>query len=64
MQETDNTNFSASARKALIDKKWSVKDLADRIKRPASTVSRALHTEAFPLVRKQITKALNLTAAL
>lgn len=64
MIETDNIKFSREARKALIDKNWSVKDLATHIRRPDSTVSRAIHTTSFPLVREQIIKALNLTAAL
>jgi len=59
--KTDKDNFSTNARKALIDRGWSMKQLADRIHRPCSTVSKAIHSGRFPLVRKSIAKALNLT---
>lgn len=61
MPETDKLKFSAAARHALIDRQWTVLELAVYIGRPASTVSRAIHTAKFPLVRQQIIKALALT---
>lgn len=62
MTETDKPNFYAAVHHALIDCGWSVKELADHIKRPSSSVSRAIHTNKFPLLRQQISKALKLTS--
>lgn len=62
MTETDKPNFSAAVRHALIDHRWTVAALAAHIGRPSSTVSRAIHTNKFPLVRQQIAEALNLTS--
>lgn len=61
MKDTDKNNFPKEARKALIDLGWSIQDLADKVKRPRSTISTAIYTARFPLVRKQIAEILNLT---
>jgi hypothetical protein len=60
MLKPDKLKFSAAARHALIDRQWTVQKLAVHIDRPQSTVSRAIHTTKFPLVRQQIINALAL----
>lgn len=60
MTVSDKNNFPAVARKRLIDLGWSVKALAVKIGRPRSTVSKAIHTDRFPLVRKQVAQKLKI----
>lgn len=63
MARTHNNKFASLSRKRLIDLNWSISDLAARLKRPRSTVSTAIHTQRFPLVRGLVAKKLNLEEA-
>lgn len=63
MPADNNNKFSIAARTRLIELGWRVSTLADKIKRPRSTVSGAIHTERFPLVRRQIAQKLKLKEA-
>jgi ribosome-binding protein aMBF1 (putative translation factor) len=57
---SDKNNFPSVARKRLIDLGWSVTVLAGKIKRPRETVSRAIHSNRFPHVRKQVAQKLKI----
>jgi hypothetical protein len=57
---TDKNNFSKLARRRLLDLEWSVQTLADKINRPRESVSRAIHSQRFPLLRKQVAQKLKL----
>jgi IS30 family transposase len=52
--------FRRNALVALLDRGLSVTALAARIRRPRSTVSRAIHGGRFPAVRDEIARALSL----
>lgn len=56
----DKNNFSRDVRRELVDRNMSVKKLAAKIDRPRETVSRAIHNEKFPHVRKKIATFLKL----
>lgn len=60
MTVTDKNNFAIEAQHRLIDLGLSVAELARQIKRPRSTVSRAIHTNKFPKVRRRIARHLGL----
>lgn len=59
---SDKNIFSVEARTALIKRGWSVSKLAQKARRPRESVSRAIHTNRFPLLRRKIAKILNLEA--
>ncbi len=56
----DKNIFAIAAKHALLDLGWSVADLARRIKRPRSTVSRAIHTNKLPKVRRLVARRLSI----
>lgn len=60
MTETDKNNFTSRAQHRLIDLGLSVAGLARKIKRPRSTVSRAIHSNKFPKVRARVARHLNI----
>lgn len=61
MTPSDKNIFAEEARIALIRRSWSINQLAKKISRPRESVSKAIHSQRFPLLRKQIAKRLNLT---
>lgn len=61
--ENDKNNFTSRAQHRLIDLGLSVADLARQIKRPRSTVSRAIHSNKFPKVRARVAKKLGIELA-
>lgn len=63
MPDNNNNKFSIAARTRLIELGWQVSTLAKKIQRPRSTVSSALHSERFPIVRRQIAAKLKLKEA-
>jgi len=61
MSQDDNNNFSKEVKHRLIDLGLSVSGLARLIRRPRSTVSRAINAEnKFPKVRKMISRRLSI----
>jgi plasmid maintenance system antidote protein VapI len=57
---SDKNIFSEEARIVLIKRGWTVNKLAEKIKRPRESVSKAIRSQRFPLLRKQIAAQLNL----
>lgn len=56
----NKNNFSKAVRVRLVQLDWTVKDLAQKIDRPRETVSRALRSTRYPIVRKQVARKLKL----
>jgi IS30 family transposase len=56
----DKNNFAIEAQHRLVDLDLSVSELARQIGRPRSTVSRAIHTNKFPKVRRVIARRLGI----
>lgn len=62
MQTSDKNNFPLQAKTRLLERGWSVTDLANEIGRPRSSVSVAIHTNKFPEIKAAIIKTLKLTS--
>ena len=60
MNVADKNNFAIEAQHRLVDLDLSVSELARQIGRPRSTVSRAIHTNKFPKVRRVIARRLGI----
>ncbi len=60
MTEPDKNNFTIRAKVRLLELGWSVAGLARKIKCPRSTVSRAIHTNKFPNVRRKVARRLDI----
>lgn len=61
MEHSHKNKFSRDARHRLLDMNLSITGLAKQLKRPRETVSKAIHSERFPLVRAKVAKKLGLT---
>jgi predicted transcriptional regulator len=59
-KNTQDKKFSVTAKTELLRREMTVSELADKIGRIRSTVSGAIHSKRFPLVRKQVAKALRI----
>jgi predicted transcriptional regulator len=57
---TTQANFREEAKIALLRRRMSISDLAAKIGRPRSSVSRAINGEVYPRLREAIRKALKL----
>lgn len=60
MNAADKNNFAIEAQYRLVDLDMSVAELARQIGRPRSTVSRAIHTNKFPKVRRAVARRLGI----
>ena len=66
MPADNKNNFTTAARVALVQRGWTVTELARRINRPRATVSRVIHSDdanKFPKVRRAIARKLKLHLA-
>lgn len=61
VNEPDKNIFAIRAKCRLVELGWTVASLAERMGRPRSTVSRAIHTNNFPNVRKKIARRLGIS---
>jgi len=61
MNRNHKNKFSKEARCKLIQLDMSITKLADELKRPRETVSKSIHSNRFPLVRKLVAKKLGIT---
>jgi hypothetical protein len=60
MAPTHKNKFTSEARHRLLDLNLSITSLAKQLKRPRETVSKAIHSNRFPLVRAKVAKKLGL----
>ena len=60
MDSTHKNKFSNDARHRLLDLNLSITGLARQLKRPRATVSKAIHSNRFPLVRAKVAKKLGI----
>lgn len=59
MKRSSQANFSEQVRIKLVKRKLTVTGLAKLIGRRRDTVSTAIHSHRFPLVKRQITEVLS-----
>lgn len=60
MSARHKNKFAARALHRLLDLNITITELAKQLNRPRSTVSKAIHTTKFPLVRKRLAKKLEI----
>lgn len=60
MNAPHKNKFSTAARCKLIELDWSIKELARQLDHPRETVSKAIRSQRFPLVRAKVAKKLGI----